>query len=95
MTPSPYELYKQTGGGDAYRVEMLEHGHIQPIAPWDLHLLKHTGKRVSTCGLTHDPDWSEWRRIEDAGRWFEGRWCRVCARTNVRELADGQQGEVP
>lgn len=86
--PDPYTLYQQTGGGDAYRVAMLEHGHIRPIAPWDHVSLenkrRNQGKRADPCGLLHEPDWSDWRVYEEGGKVFGGRWCRVCARTNVR-----------
>jgi hypothetical protein len=81
LDPSPSVLYERTGGGDAYRVAMLEHGHIQPVAPWNL---KTPGKRAMQCGLVHEFNWSEWRIYEDAGRQFEGRYCRTCGTTQVR-----------
>lgn len=83
--PEPYELYEQTGGGDAYRVAMLEHGHIAPTVP---SRRKPPGKRVMQCGLTHEFNWSEWRRYGNASEGFyEGRWCRTCSTSQVRALA--------
>ena len=80
---SPHKLYEQTGGGDAYRVAMLDHGYVEPVSPWRR---KPPGdKRVLQCGLTHEFNWSEWRVYNDAGREFEGRYCRTCATTQVRE----------
>jgi hypothetical protein len=83
--PSPYELFEQTGGGDAYRVAMLEHGHVAPISPQQQ---KKPGKRIQICGLLHQSDWSEWRRYGNATEGFyEGRWCRTCSHTQARALA--------
>ena len=80
--PTPYELYKQTGGGDAYRVAMLEHGHIAPADP---RRLRPPGKRVMQCGLTHEQNWSEWRTYgNDTEGFYEGRWCRTCAHPQFR-----------
>lgn len=81
--PSPYKLYKQTGGGDAYRVAMLEHGYVAPASP---SMCKQLGKRVMQCGLVHDLNWSEWRRYGNAkDGFYEGRWCRTCGTTQVRQ----------
>jgi hypothetical protein len=87
-TPSPAELYKQTGGGDAYRVAMLDHGYLIPTSPWER---KPPGKRVLQCGLTHDLNWTEWQRFsigENTKLEYEARWCRTCATTQARELRD-------
>jgi hypothetical protein len=84
VKPSPAELHKQTGGGDAYRVAMLNHGHVYPTAPWT-H--KTSDKRVIQCGLTHEQNWSEWQEFRDDDRVYEGRWCRTCATTQARRLA--------
>lgn len=81
-TPKPHELHEQTGGGDAYRVAMLEHGWTVPTAPW---ARKPLGKRALQCGLTHEQNWSEWKVFSDGGREYEGRWCRTCATTQARE----------
>lgn len=86
-TPSPAELHKQTGGGDAYRVAMLDHGYVIPTAPWRR---KESGKRVIQCGLTHDFDWTEWQRFNDGPLMYEARWCRTCATTQARELTDAR-----
>ena len=83
---SPYELYAQTGGGDAYRVAMLEHGYVIPNSP-KLQLAvaeKLPGKRVRVCGLTHKPERSEWRDYEDEYGPYQGRWCVVCAQVDTR-----------
>lgn len=81
--PTPYELYEQTGGGDAYRVALLEHGHLAPVEP---SRLKPLGKRIQPCGLLHRPDWSEWRTYGNGTEGFyEGRWCRVCSHTQTLE----------
>lgn len=86
--PSPAQLHKQTGGGDAYRVAMLEHGYIYPLSPW---MRKPPGSgRAIQCGLTHEPNWSPWQRFNDAGRDYEGRWCRTCATTQARAIPDGE-----
>lgn len=84
--PAPNVLYQQTGGGDAYRVAMLEHGHTWPTPPWTRKLL---GKRVIQCGLTHEENWSEWLTYREGGRQFEGRWCRTCSTTQVRRPHEG------
>lgn len=81
--PSPTLLYKRTGGGAAYRVAMLEHGYVDPTPPGP-H--RDSGKRVLQCGLVHEFDWSEWRRYRVGGYEFEGRFCRTCATTQVREI---------
>lgn len=82
-SPSPAELHAQTGGGDAYRVAMLEYGHVEPTPPGE-H--RNRGKGVLQCGLTHDFNWSPWRRYRIGGYEFEGRWCRTCATTQAREV---------
>lgn len=81
--PAPHVLYQQTGGGDAYRVAMLEHGYVLPSPPWRR---KGPGKTLLPCGLVHEFNWSEWRTFRDGGRMYEGRWCQTCALTQVREM---------
>lgn len=85
---SPYQLYKETGGGDAYRVSMLEHGYIIPSSPplqlKTVHLLpKPPGKRLQPCGNLHMADWSEWHDYEDQYGPYRARWCRICARVDA------------
>ena len=81
---APHELFAKHGATDAYRVAMLEHGHIYPLSPW--MRTPPGGKQVTQCGLTHEYNWSEWRRFNDAGREYEARWCRTCATTQAREV---------
>lgn len=88
---SPHELYEQTGGGDAYRVAMLEHGYVEPTAPWRRKPEPGSGRALQ-CGLTHEFNWSEWRVYEDGGRRFLGRFCRTCSTTQAREA--GQERDV-
>lgn len=81
--PSPYKLYEETGGGDAYRVAMLENGYVYPSPPW---ARKTSDKRVIQCGLVHEFNWSEWKTYRENGRAYEGRWCKTCATTQAREV---------
>ena len=84
MSTTPYALYQQTGGGDAYRVAMMEHGYVIPTAPWER---KSPGKRVMQCGLVHEENWSEWRRFgNETEGFYEGRWCRTCGMTQALEV---------
>jgi hypothetical protein len=64
---------------------MLEHGYVIPTAPWQQ---KAPGKSLLQCGLTHDFNWTEWRRFSDGPLMYEARWCRTCATTQARELTD-------
>lgn len=85
--PSPHKLYEQTGGGDAYRVAMMEHGYVVPTPPWERKAEPESG-RMLQCGNLHPFNWSEWSEYQ-CGRRYEGRWCRTCATTQAREVEGG------
>lgn len=87
-SPGPSKLHAQTGGGDAYRVAMLEHGYVLPLAPWARRA--PGSKTIKPCGLTHDNNWSPWFLYIEGDRQFVGRWCRTCALTEAWEAVDAE-----